>query len=66
MEYDRGDSFPSDFEPNGIPFSSKSKEWTVTITIFIGYFPTNDMQTPPLDFDLVFMDNAQCAETNEK
>ena len=23
--YDRGDSFPSDFEPNGIPFGSKSK-----------------------------------------
>ena len=22
-EYDRGDSFPSDFEPNGIPFGSK-------------------------------------------
>ena len=25
MGYDRGDSFPFDFEPNGIPFSSKSK-----------------------------------------
>ena len=25
MGYDRGDSFPSDFEPNGIQFSSKSK-----------------------------------------
>ena len=25
MGYDRGDSFPSDFEPNGIPFGSKSK-----------------------------------------
>ena len=25
MEYDRGDSFPFDFEPNGIPFGSKSK-----------------------------------------
>ena len=25
MENDRGDSFPSDFEPNGIPFGSKSK-----------------------------------------
>ena len=24
MGYDRGDSFPFDFEPNGIPFSSKS------------------------------------------
>ena len=24
-EYDRGDSFPFDFEPNGIPFGSKSK-----------------------------------------
>ena len=26
MGYDRGDSFPSDFETNGIPFGSKSKE----------------------------------------
>ena len=25
MGYDRGDSFPSDFEANGIPFGSKSK-----------------------------------------
>ena len=25
MGYDRGDSFPFDFEPNGFPFSSKSK-----------------------------------------
>ena len=25
MRYDRGDSFPFDFEPNGIPFGSKSK-----------------------------------------
>ena len=26
MGYDCGDSFPLDFEPNGIPFISKSKE----------------------------------------
>ena len=26
MVYDRGDSFPFDFEPNGIPFGSISKE----------------------------------------
>ena len=25
MGYDRSDSFPFDFEPNGIPFDSKSK-----------------------------------------
>ena len=25
MVYDRGDSFPLDFEPNRIPFGSKSK-----------------------------------------
>ena len=25
MGYDRGDSFPFDFEPNGIPFGSNSK-----------------------------------------
>ena len=25
MGYDRGDSIPFDFEPNGIPFCSKSK-----------------------------------------
>ena len=25
MGYDRGDSFPFDFQPNGIPFGSKSK-----------------------------------------
>ena len=26
MGYDRGDSFPFDFEPNGTPFGSESKE----------------------------------------
>ena len=26
MRYDQGDSFPFDFEPNGISLSSKSKE----------------------------------------
>ena len=32
-----------------------------------GYFPTNDIQTPaPLSFDPVVIDDAQCAETNEK
>ena len=25
MGYDRGDSFPFDFQPNGVPFHSKSK-----------------------------------------
>ena len=25
MGYDRGNSFPFDFEPNGFPFGSKSK-----------------------------------------
>ena len=25
MGYDRGDSFPLDFQPNGIPFGSQSK-----------------------------------------
>ena len=25
MGYDRGDSFPFDFEPNGNPFGSKAK-----------------------------------------
>ena len=25
VRYDRGDSFPFDFEPNGVPFGSKSK-----------------------------------------
>ena len=25
MEYDRGDSYPFNFEPNGNPFGSKSK-----------------------------------------
>ena len=25
MGYDRGDSFPFDFEPNGLPLGSKSK-----------------------------------------
>ena len=25
MGYDRGDSFPFDFEPNGLPIGSKSK-----------------------------------------
>ena len=25
MGYDRGDSFPFDFEPNGIPFGTKMK-----------------------------------------
>ena len=26
MGYDRGDSFPSDFKPNGIPFGSKNQK----------------------------------------
>ena len=26
MGHDHGDSFPFDYEPNGIPFGSKSKE----------------------------------------
>ena len=26
MRYDRGDSFPFDLEPNGVPFGSKLKE----------------------------------------
>ena len=26
MGYDRGDSFPFDFEPNGIPFGSKAPD----------------------------------------
>ena len=30
MGYDRGDSFPFDFELNGIPFGSKSPNSTVT------------------------------------
>ena len=30
-----------------------------------GFFPTKDRQTPHLSFDPVFMDDAQCAETNE-
>ena len=30
MEYDRDDSFPFNFEPNGIPFGSKSKEKSLT------------------------------------
>ena len=29
MGYDRGDSFPFNFEPNGVPFGSKSK-WKVS------------------------------------
>ena len=33
MGYDRGDSFPSDFEPNGIPFVSKSRRKLVTTII---------------------------------
>ena len=28
--------------------------------------PTNDKQTPPLQFDPSFMKNAECAEYNEK
>ena len=33
-----------------------------------GYFPTKDMQTPPLPFSFapVLMKDAQCAESNEK
>ena len=38
----------------------------ITLKLF-GIFPTKDMQTlHPLSFDPVFMDDAQCAETNEK
>ena len=28
MEYDRGDSFPFDFKPNGIPFGSKMEQFS--------------------------------------
>ena len=42
----------------------------ILLTIFkcFGYFPTNDMQTSPLplSFDTVLMDDAECAEQNEK
>ena len=33
IEYDSGDSFPSDFEPNGIPLISKpkGKHWSYPI-----------------------------------
>ena len=34
MEYDRGDNFPIDFEPNGILFGPKSERKTITT---IGY-----------------------------
>ena len=34
MGYDRGDSFPSDFEQNGDPFGSKSKGKLSVLNIF--------------------------------
>ena len=42
---------------------------TVSYIDYLGFFPTKDMQTPShprLSFDPVFMDDALCAETNEK
>jgi len=42
MGYDRGDSFPFDFETNGIPFGSKERktafhiEWDmIVVTVFL-------------------------------
>ena len=32
----------------------------------VGPVPTKDMQTPPLSFDSIFMEDPQFAETNEK
>ena len=33
----------------------------------LGYFPTNDMQTPsPRSFEPIFIDDEDCAEWNEK
>ena len=34
MGYDRDESFPFDFEPNGIPFSDKIETTTVTTITF--------------------------------
>ena len=46
------------------------KKWLFILTLVIwektGFFPTKYMQTPPISFDPVFMDDAKCAETNEK
>ena len=37
MRYDRGDSFPLDFEPNGIPFGSENR----TENCHHDYIPSN-------------------------
>ena len=39
-----------------------SKQFTVLFITFSGLFPTKDMQTPPLSFGPVFMDDEVCAE----
>ena len=36
------------------------------IIIRLGFFPSKDMQNPPLSFAPVLMEDAQYAESNEK
>ena len=38
----------------------------VTQGTHIGFLPAKDMQTPPLNFASISMEDVQCAETNEK
>ena len=43
-----------------------SRTWFVSAGIRFGYFPINDMQTPPsLRNGHIYMKHAQCAETDE-
>ena len=55
-------------KPSGlkISISIKSYDEKTAQNDQMGVFPSNDMQTPPPSFDPVFIDDAQCAETNEK
>ena len=47
MGYDRDDSFPFDFEPNGVPFGSKSKEKLSPL-----YIPFNVKRTGNIVFSV--------------
>ena len=41
----------------------KGRLFLLNSLLSMGFFPTKDMQTPPpLSFDPIFMDDAECAE----
>ena len=56
------------FGPVSLPFLHLLLLLPFNFIALLGPVPTKDMQTlpPPLSFDPIFMEDTQCAETNEK